>query len=125
MQMVETDEKKAREEFLKCNERITAAELTADKRKLAQSKCRLAELGRLIASVYEDKVIGRISEDICINLLAKYQAEKMALNDDATAFEQKMSAAKKNESDVDEFTRRLKAYMKVPELTREMCMELI
>ena len=33
--------------------------------------------------------------------------------------------ANKDKADVDEFIRRLKAYMKVPELTREMCMELI
>ena len=28
-------------------------------------------------------------------------------------------------ANTDEFIRRLKAYMEVPELTREMCMELI
>ncbi|MCH5183042.1 MAG: DUF4368 domain-containing protein [Oscillospiraceae bacterium] len=37
----------------------------------------------------------------------------------------RLSDTAKEQSDVDEFIRRLKAYMEVPELTREMCMELI
>ena len=35
-----------------------------------------AELDKLISSVYEDKVSGKIPEDICVGLLEKYQAEK-------------------------------------------------
>ena len=31
---------------------------------------------RLISTVYEDKVLGKIPEEVCINLLQKYQNEK-------------------------------------------------
>lgn len=125
MQMVSVDEKQAREEFLKRSEQISSRERKADQKRLNQAKRRLVELDKLIASVYEDKVIGRIPEDVCIGLLDKYQAEKKNLSAEVTELEHKMSATKKDESDVDEFIRRLKAYMEVPELTREMCMELI
>ena len=39
--------------------------------------------------------------------------------------EKKLADNAQNKNDVDEFIKRLKTYMNVPELTREMCMELI
>lgn len=36
----------------------------------------MAELERLISSVYEDKVSDKIAENICVNLLNHYQDEK-------------------------------------------------
>lgn len=125
MQMVSVDEKKAREEFLKRNGEISSRERKTDQKRLNQAKRRLSELDRLITSVYEDKVSGQIPEDVCFSLLDKYQAEKNSLKDEITTLERKASDTEKKQSDVDEFIRRLKAYMKVPELTREMCMELI
>lgn len=125
MQMVSVDEKQAREEFLKRSEQISSRERKTDQNRLNQAKRRLSELDKLIASVYEDKVIGRIPEDVCLSLLDKYQADKKNLSAEVTELEHKMSVVKKDESDVDEFIHRLKEYMEVPELTREMCMELI
>lgn len=125
MQMVSVDEKQAREEFLKRSEQISSRERKTDQNRLNQAKRRLSELDKLIASVYEDKVIGRIPEDVCLSLLDKYQAEKKNLSAEVTELEHKMSVVKKDESDVDEFIHRVKEYMEVPELTREMCMELI
>ena len=125
MQMVSVDEKQAREQFLSRDEQVSSAERKAEQKRLNQSKRRLAELERLISSVYEDKVIGRIPEEVCLSLLEKYQDEKNALNAELTALEARAYDAEKRQADVDEFIRRLKAYMKVPEMTREMCMELI
>ncbi len=125
MQMVSVDEKKAREEFLKRNGEISSRERKTDQKRLNQAKRRFLELDKLIASVYEDKVSERISEEVCFSLLDKYQAEKNSLKDEISALERKAFDTEKEQSDVDEFIRRLKAYMEVPELTREMCMELI
>ena len=125
MSLVLTDEKRAREEFISRNEKQNTAEINADKRKLTQSRRRLAELDKLIGSVYEDKVLGKIPEEVCINLLQKYQNEKKSLTETVTELEQKAQTIRDDAANADEFIRRLKAYMEVPELTREMCMELI
>ena len=37
---------------------------------------RLPELDKLIQSTYEDKVLGRIPERVCVNLLNQYEAER-------------------------------------------------
>ena len=60
-----------------------------------------------------------------MSLLEKYQAEQKRLFEEIKQLEEKVNAVKQDEDDVDEFIRRLKKYIDVPELTREMCLELI
>ena len=122
---VQFNEKAAREDFLRRSEQNQETVTSADKRKITQGKKRLDELDRLIAAAYEDKVIGRIPEEICVNLLSKYQEEKIALKGEIAEAENRIADAEKNRADVEEFIRRLKAYGDPTELTREMCMELI
>ena len=125
MSLVLADEKRAREEFLSRSEQQNAAEANADRKKLTQSTRRLAELDKLIGSVYEDKVLGKIPEEVCIGLLEKYQGEKTALAETVAALERKAQTIRDDAANADEFIRRLKAYMEIPELTRQMCLELI
>ena len=125
MNLVLADEKRARAEFLSRSEQQNAAEANADRRKLTQSTRRLAELDKLIGSVYEDKVLGKIPEEVCIGLLEKYQSEKTALTETVAVLERKEQTIRDDAANADEFIRRLKAYMEIPELTRQMCLELI
>ena len=125
MNLVLADEKRARAEFLSRSEQQNAAEANADRRKLTQSTRRLAELDKLIGSVYEDKVLGKIPEAVCIGLLEKYQSEKTALTETVAVLERKEQTIRDDAANADEFIRRLKAYMEIPELTRQMCLELI
>lgn len=124
-QLVIADEKQAREDFLKRKERLSSAEKASDKKKLQAAQSRLTELDRLIVSVYEDKVLKKVPEEICVNLLGKYQTEKTALQAEVLTLEKKVADNAREENDVDEFIRRLKRYTDVSELTREMCLELI
>ena len=71
-------------------------------KRLNKSKRRLANLERLISSVYKDKVIGRIPKEVCLSLLEKYQDEKNALNAKLTALEVRAYDAEKRQADVDE-----------------------
>ena len=79
----------------------------------------------MMQSVYEDKVLGKIPEDVCVNFLEKYETEKKELINTISDLEVKLSKISKNEKDVDEFISRLKKYFDVETLTREMCLELI
>jgi UvrD/REP helicase. len=124
-QLVIDDEKGARNAFLKKKEQQTAEQSAADNKRLTESKYRLNELSRLIQSVYEDKVIGKIPENVCVNLLEKYETEQRELTNIVAELEIKLSQMTKNEKDVDEFISRLKKYFDVETLTREMCLELI
>ena len=119
------NEKQARDEFLKRKEQATIAEVNADKKALKTKQRRYSELEKLILSVYEDKVSQKIPEEICVKLLANYTEEQNGLKTGIDEIEGKLSTSVKNETDVEEFIRRIKQYIDVRELTREMCVQLI
>ena len=123
--LVVGDENEARRQFLAHKEKQNAHQTEAEQKRLREGKTRLAELETLIPSIYEDKVLGKIPEAVCVNLLEKYQAEQRALSAEVKALEEKLSAVQKDEQDVEEFIRRLKKYTDVQELTREIALELI
>lgn len=124
MQLVETDEAEARASFLKRCDLVSSEEAMWDRKRITQLLRRTAELDKLSSSVYEDKVSGKISEDICVGLLGKFQAEKLKLQNECSELEKRQADTTKERANVEEFISRLKAYMKVPTLTREICMEL-
>lgn len=124
-ELVVADEEYARQQFLSKKEKVNAHQTAEEQKRLRDGKYRLAELEKLIPSIYEDKVLGKIPEDVCVSLLEKYQAEQKALYEEVEQLESKLNAVKQDANDVDEFIKRLKKYTDVQELTREMCLELI
>lgn len=125
MTFVQANEQKARADFMKRCEQVTLTKSTQDRKHANQINRRLTELEKLITAAYEDKVAGKIPEDICVSLLNRYVEEKNKLKSELAEIEKRQAEINKSTADVDEFIRRLKTYMEVPELTREMCMELI
>lgn len=124
-ELVVKDEQTARAAFLSKKEQQTSRQSKADIKKLNDSKHRLAELENLMQSVYEDKVMGKIPEHICVSFLEKYEAEQQELRAVIADFEERLSAEKQDREDVEEFIRRLKKYVDVQTLTRELGLELI
>ena len=123
--LVIDDEKREREEFMRRKQQSASVKVGAEKKRLLADKKRLTELEKLIQSVYEDKVSGKIPEEICISLMEKYLEEKKTLSARVSESETILTENEKNTADVDEFIRRLKKYASAEELTREMCIELI
>lgn len=124
-ELVVKDEQTARAAFLSKKEQQTSRQSKADIKKLNDSKHRLAELENLMQSVYEDKVMGKIPEHICVSFLEKYKAEQQELRAVIADLEERLSAEKQDREDVEEFIRRLKKYVDVQTLTRELGLELI
>ena len=124
-ELVVKDEQTARAAFLSKKEQQTSRQSKADIKKLNDSKHRHAELENLMQSVYEDKVMGKIPEHICVSFLEKYEAEQQELRAVIADLEERLSAEKQDREDVEEFIRRLKKYVDVQTLTRELGLELI
>ncbi len=123
--LIVEDENSARKQFLSNKEQLNFRQTAEEQKRLREGKFRLSELDTLTQSIYEDKVLGKIPEDVCVKLLEKYQAEQKSLTDEVKSLEIKLNAVQKDEKDVEEFIKRLKKYTDVSELTREMCLELI
>ncbi len=119
------DEDKARKQFLekKSGDRTSqTATLTKRKREIEH---RILELDNLTQSVYENMVIGKVPEEVCLKLIDKYQDENKALQAELDTVKERLEAQTQDERDVDEFIRRLKKYAGFEALTREMLLELV
>ena len=74
---------------------------------------------------YEDRVRGKMPEDICISFIQKYSDEQKILEAEIAELEKKLAETENTMQSADEFIRNIKKYHEAPELTREMCYELI
>ena len=119
------DEKDATAEFLRRKRAFIDVQNISDTKRMKTVGSRLAELDKLIQSVYEDKVAGRIEPDMAFDMLDKYQAEKKTLKAEYDEMATRCESEKQDEEDVAEFISRLKRYAGATELTREMCLDLI
>lgn len=119
------DENAIREEFIRHNAELAEKSIQTAKKNLHLKRKRSEELSRLIQAVYEDKVNGKIPEDICIGFIEKYSAEQKTLTTEIQSLEERLSETETNRQSADDFIRDIKKYLNAPELTREMCYELI
>lgn len=123
--LVVKDEDSARKKFLAHKAKNHEEKYAVDTKKLTEGRYRLQKLDTLIQNIYEDKVLGKVSEDVAIKLIAKYESEQNELSVEVAELEETLSTIRQDEEDVTLFIDRLKKYTDVQELTREMCLELI
>ncbi|MGN0813737.1 MAG: recombinase family protein [Candidatus Coproplasma sp.] len=119
------DEAAVRRKFLEENARLSQERIRAVQQELKKKNKRLAELDGLIENVYEDKVKGKMPEDICIKLINRYTDEQKTLTEEIQTLNESLAESNQLNSDVDEFIAKIKRYLHITELTREICMELI
>lgn len=94
------------------------------KRELKRAERRAAELDKLLSAAFEEKVAGKLPENVCLQLIDKYTAEQTELKERISALTQGLEEKQRATAAVDEFIRRIKKHINAPELTRELCLEL-
>ena len=119
------DEKAIREEFIRHNAELADKAIKSAKKELQAKRKRIEELSRLMQVAYEDRVKGKMPEDICIGFIQKYSEEQKRLGTEIVDTEKKLTETEDTIQSADEFIRNIKKYLEEPELTREMCYELI
>ena len=124
-QRIVLDEKAIREEFIRQNAELAEQAVKTTKKELQIKRRRIEELTRMIQSVYEDKVSGKMPENICFGLIEKYSTEQNTLTAELEKLETKLSETANTMQSADDFIRDIKKYLNAPELTREMCYELL
>lgn len=86
---------------------------------------RLPELDKLIQSAYEDKVLGRILESVCVNLLNQYEAERREKQERHKELTGQLAASRETESSVDAWLDMMQDYAQLEELDRPTLVRLI
>lgn len=120
-----SDEEDARKKFLARKQRNSTQQTSVCKEKLKSHKTRIAELDKLMQSIYEDKVQGDISASVCAKLLDKYESEQKNLISEVDEIESQLLNIKQDEKDVNDFIECLRKYENAEILTRQTCLELI
>ena len=119
------DEKSIREEYVRHNAELKDQSIKSIKKELQLKNKRIEELSRLIQVAYEDRVKGKMPEDICISFIQRYSEEQKSLTAEITELETKLNDTETARQNADGFIRNIKKYLDAPELTREMCYELL
>ena len=124
-QRIVLDEKAVREDFIRHNAELADQAIKSAKKELQAKRKRMEELSRLMQVAYEDRVRGKMPEDICIGFIQKYSDEQKKLETEIAEIEAKLTETENTIQSADEFIRNIKKYLEAPELSREMCYELI
>ena len=125
LQLVEIDEEKAKERFMRERSKHNEQNRYSDEKQLKAYKSRLVELDKLIQTAFEERVLKSMPESVCISLCEKYQAERESVLTGIKELEKRLSKTNKDDYEAEEYIRRLKQYGYGESLTREMCLQLI
>ena len=89
------------------------------------TNCEYANLDKLVAATYEDKVKGAIPEAVCIELLNKYQSERNEKTSQLTELKQQMESAAADREDIQAWADLIRQYRDLESLDRETVLRLI
>lgn len=102
-----------------------SSEVSKAKRSLKQAEKRISELDKLFTRLYEDNVLGRISDERFATMSTGYEDEQRALKTTADELRAFIDDAEKKSSDVTSFVELVRKYEHIEELTPEIVHELI
>ena len=113
------------EDWLMCRREEQEKSIREDKRRLEKAKKRLADIDKLITRIYEDMVLGSLSQERYQKMLEGYEAEQAALNNEVIGLEDWVATREEMEDNVDQFFALMEKYVDIPELTTTIVNEFI
>ena len=114
-QRIVLDEKAVREDFIRHNAELADQAIKSAKKELQAKRKRTEEVSRLMQVAYEDRVRGKMPEDICIGFIQKYSDEQKKLETEIAEIEAKLTETENTIQSADEFIRNIKKYLEAPE----------
>lgn len=100
-------------------------ELTAKRREFEKAKKRIAEIDKLIQRIYEDNVIGKLSDERFATLSNTYETEQKELKEKLPEMESYFEAETDKTVNLQKFVQKVKAITEPTELTGELVHEFI
>lgn len=122
--IVAEDEEGIRLRFIERNAILSEQANKAAVKSIRAKKSRIASLVELMSKAYEDKLLGKMPEELCLKFIDRYAAEQEALRKEVAELEAGLREARNQMADIDDFMNRIKKYLDVTVITREMMLEL-
>ena len=118
-----------RAEFVRVVQEAQSSQQTAEVKKqrirLATAKQRVSELEVLLCKIYEDNILGKLSDSRYATLDAQYEKEQSELTAEISALEKAIRSYEKHEKDADRFIALIDKYENFDKLTIAMLNEFI
>ena len=110
-----------RAEFVRVVQEAQSSQQTAEVRKqrtrLAAAKQRVSELEVLLCKIYEDNILGKLSDSRYATLDAQYEKEQSELTAEISVLEKAVKSYEKHEKDADRFIALIDKYENFDKLT--------
>ena len=117
------------EAFLKKLEQQSQAQFTRDNKRqhqqLQKDEQRSKEIDTIIQKLYEDNLLGKISDERFMKLSQSYEEEQKQLQTSISDLTEKLAKQQEDSLNISKFMARISKYTKLPELTVEIVNELI
>ena len=118
-----------RAEFVRVVQEAQSSQQTTEVRKqrtrLATAKQRVSELEVLLCKIYEDNILGKLSDSRYATLDAQYEKEQSELTAEISTLEKAIKSYEKHEKDADRFIALIDKYEHFDNLTIAMLNEFI
>ena len=118
-----------RAEFVRVVQEAQSSQQTTEVRKqrtrLATAKQRVSELEVLLCKIYEDNILGKLSDSRYATLDAQYEKEQSELTAEISVLEKAIKSYEKHEKDADRFIALIDKYENFDKLTIAMLNEFI
>lgn len=117
------------EAFLKKLEQQSQAQFSKDNKrqqlKLQKDEYRFKEIDRIIQQLYEDNLLGKISDERFVKLSQSYEEEQCQLQTSISDLTEKLAKQQEDSLNISKFMARISKYTELPKLTVEIVNELI
>ena len=117
------------EAFLKKLEQQSQAQFTRDNKRqrqqLQKDEHRSKEIDSIIQKLYEDNLLGKISDERFVKLSQSYEEEQKQLQTSISDLTEKLAKQQEDSLNISKFMARILKYTELPELTVEIVNELI
>ncbi|MCR0394460.1 DUF4368 domain-containing protein [[Clostridium] innocuum] len=118
-----------RAEFVRVVQEAQSSQQTAEIKKqrtrLAAARQRVSELEVLLCKIYEDNILGKLSDSRYATLDAQYEKEQTELTAEISVLEKAVKSYEKHEKDADRFIALIDKYENFDKLTIAMLNEFI
>ena len=117
------------ETFLKKLEQQSQAQFNKDNKRqqlqLQKDEHRSKEIDSIIQKLYEDNLLGKISDERFVKLSQSYEEEQKQLQTSISDLTEKLAKQQEDSLNISKFMARISKYTELPELTVEIVNELI
>ena len=117
------------EAFLKKIEQQSQAQFNKDNKRqqlqLQKDEHRSKEIDSIIQKLYEDNLLGKISDERFVKLSQSYEEEQKQLQASISDLTEKLAKEQEDSLNISKFMARISKYTELPELTIEIVNELI